>query len=279
MRFDQAQDKIGVLGHRGNMKRIVSLLLFMALALSGCYVPRDVAAQSEEEPKTSLEVYSFLEATPEEFAEKAKEVCQLIPPVTGKPNTKTASMLRVQIAKRADLVIREMQESSAFDASGYTRTEIETVLVYARSTLENQIASECGFEQFLTEADKSAAEPKTSPAPASPTEPEPEPEVSERPLSSAPDALLKDCLRYSIEYVQAYEKGFPDTFVAREWFGHTKTVLITGVLEPVYRSKAMGAFWDGLVLQEGPNGVSDPTNLLVQVQAFCLVTAGIDILN
>ncbi len=257
----------------------ISLLIF-GLLLSGCSlaserVGGDTNANNlPEKPQ----MFDVLGSTPEEMSARALEACEYLPAPSGEPSTKAALKLRTEIAKRAALIIGEMEFSSPFNQNDYLRAEIDTVLVLARASLENEIATECGFADFLTKADESASEPDASPAPASPIEPEPE--VTERSLSSGPDALLKDCLRYSIEFTQASERGRPDLFVAKEWFGHNKTVLVTGSIpEPVYRSKMMADFWDELVIQEGPNGVVDTNNLLTRVQAFCLVVTGIDIMN
>lgn len=269
------------------MKRLTFSLVIVGLIISGCaisYKPssgkldesgdrEDVSASTQA--SETIEVFTFLDSTLEEFKAEAQRSCELLPKAPGTPSLEAARGIRVDIAKRAAIVVDEMRVSSSFDSTGLTRIKIETVLVQARAELEDAISKECGFEDFLTQSDETQSGPLPNPRA---TENETDSNNSGRALSIAPDALLKDCLRYSLEYAQGFARGRPDYFVASEWFGHTETVLITGVTpEPMYRSEAMAKFWDKLVIQEGPNGVAETNNLLAELQAFCLVTTGIDI--
>ena len=269
------------------IKRLTLSLVLVGLVISGCalsYKPgsgnqnesgdREGVSASPQAAET-LEMFSLLDSSTEEFKAEAQRSCEGLLGETGKPKMAAAQKMRVEIAKRAALVVDEMRGNSSFDSTGFNRTEIETVLVLARAELEDFIAQECGIEELLTESDETHSNPQPSPAL---TDNATEPQKSGRTLSSAPDALLKDCLRYSLEYSQGFARGRPDYFVASEWFGHTETILITGAIpQPVYRSKSMASFWDNLVIQEGPNGVAETNNLLAELQAFCLVTTGIDI--
>lgn len=182
--------------------------------------------------------------------------------------------------------------------NSFPEAELNALRSNLRDTLWVQVPAACGIEEELSiqkynesvalrlssaRPEEVTLKPKqtATPRPSAPEQPNASSEGSEEladDLSTAPDALLKDCLRYSNLYSAGFERGRGPDFTLSEWFAHARIPLpISGsLITPSYKSKAMSDLWDRLVanLPPAPNRAQD---LLVDIQAFCLVTTGVDI--
>lgn len=97
------------------MKKLMFSLVVVGFVLSGCALSNQRSSDNLDEPSQPLEIFSFLDSSPDEFKAEAQRSCELLPSASGKPNLEAARGIRVGIAKRAALVVGEIRKNSSFD--------------------------------------------------------------------------------------------------------------------------------------------------------------------